>query len=255
MRQTILVVALGGFLAACGGQSDPPTLASDDTMALPSFFEDNNPDALTKADGNHSYYYIGRNGVLAVTAGINLALAIPKAVFAATIVEEPVEDGDKWKWNKLFALVGYDSTIYAWRDGDAVKIECVLDGVGANEGKLDNFQWCDGSHTVTAGQWNLYGEDVGKWLTIDWQRASATDKTLTFTNATTGTDGSGDTLVYDLDGTTATMTVTDQKDADGQLAQLIVAWDTADGSGSVTWQSNTYCWDTIENGQVNVACP
>ena len=46
------------------------------------------------------------------------------------------------------------------------------------------------------------------------------------------------------------------QNADGEAADFVVQWNTDDGSGRMTANDTSYCWDTVANGQVNLeTCP
>jgi hypothetical protein len=93
-------------------------------------------------------------------------------------------------------------------------------------------------------------------VNIHWSRRSATDKDVTFTNVTSGRPESGDVLAYTLRGHLATMTIDDARDASGQPAHFDVVWSTTTGEGKMTLKTGVaYCWDTLANGQVDIACP
>ena len=247
---TSLVGALSLSLVACGSE-DPPELPPEDTMILPSF---DNTTAMAQTQGSTANVSTAAFAVGVVTIAVQAITIVPRAFLAGVLTAEGEADGDEWVWSKDFPLLGLNGTLRASGEEGALNLSMVVNGL--REGiELDQFEWFTGEHRLTEGNWTLYDPELNAAvLTIDWERDSATEKTLVFTNVTAGDDGEGDTVTYTQSGTTATMTVVDQVDADMGTSTVTVEWDLEDGSGSFTENANTVCWDNFDNGQVDIPC-
>ena len=190
-----------------------------------------------------------------VTAGVNLALLWPRT-FIAGVIEHPAHAGRR--------RLGLEAHLPAPRLGrqparlaglgppghrDAVT------GLKPDNSSYQSFVWYTGDHGAKEGKWSVFAQgQTGPVLTIDWAAADD-DKQLTFTNVTTGQDGSGDRLGYSIKGKIATMAIHDAKNDAGQPADSSVVWSVENGSGKLTAPAATLCWDTLANGQVNLPCP
>lgn len=249
---TTVVAGMVTFgLVACGAD-DPPELPPEDTMALPTF-DGSDPNAQSQNTGNVA---LAALSVGAVTFGVQAVLLVPRAFLAGVLTAEAEADGDDWVWSQDFPLLGVNGSLRATGEEGSLDLSMTVDGL--REGiELEQFEWFTGSHRLTEGNWTLYDPAVasGPVLSIDWERTSATEKSLVFTNVTSGVPEAGDTITYEQSGTSATMTVVDQVDGQGGTTTLSVAWDLEDGSGRFTVDANTLCWDTLEDGQVDIPCP
>ena len=249
-----VAVTLGVTLGACG---DAPELPPADSMELPTFFEGTN-NGLTLSSEQTTHIALAKFAVGAITLAVNVVLLGPRLIFAGTLGATPKRESGQWVWRKTFPVLGYETALHGSLD-DALELEMRVTGTRDNTSRLQDFVWFDGTHQRTEGVWRMYDPAVETYgeslLRIDWERQSATDKRLVFTNVTTDRDGSGDALTYRLDGTAASMTILDAKNKDGVPADFSAEWSTEDGSGRMTANGETYCWDTVANGQVNVDCP
>lgn len=244
--------ALAGIVSvAMIGCSQPPELPPEDSMELPAFLEgaeSNNPSATTD---NVSAAALAVGGVTVV---LNLYLAAPRAMFIGTLQADPYQDGNEWVWERTYPLLGVSGQLRGSVD-ESLNVSMIVNG--EREGiDLDNFVWYTGVHNARDGQWLLYAPEYqsGPVISVDWDRQSAVDKTVVFTNVTSGEAGSGDSLTYDLLDTTATFQIYDADDGTGAPATFTVQWDVVDGSGIMTYDGVDYCWDTLENGQVDIPC-
>ena len=240
-------------LSACAKDDLPTEVASalppQDSVELPAFF-DGNSGAVTATPNLAA----AKTSVGLVTLAINLALIIPKATFWATVTSGASKDGDGWRWVRTFPLLGWESDLYGTFANGTIDLSMKMTGLNANNNTVVDFEWFTGSHQAGSGNWTFFDHNKpteGDVLTIDWQRASDTDKTLTFTNVDSTSNGFNDSIVYNLDGTTASMTINDT-----DVGTFSVEWDTVEGSGKLTRvTSEELCWDTLANGQVDIACP
>jgi hypothetical protein len=265
LRRPIALLVLTSALCACPRMEE----ASDGAPALPpadtmTFFElkegskstETTGQALTLAAGDNSNVKLAIAAVGLVTAGVNLALLWPRTFIAGVISTQPTRDGDAWVWKRTFPLLGWDATLRGSVATGRLATEMRVTGLKPDNSGYQNFVWYTGNHGTKDGKWTVFAQgQAGPVLTIDWTRQAADDKQLTFTNVTSGQDGSGDRLSYSLKGTIATMAIHDAKDANGQPADSMVVWSIDNGSGKITAPSATLCWDTLANGQANIPCP
>jgi hypothetical protein len=226
-------------------------------MELPAFF-DGTDNALTQSGGAQTNVGVAKLAVGGVTLAINLVLLLPRAMFVGTLTVEPEPQSEGWVWSKTFPVLGVQTDLIGTRD-ESLDLEMHVTGTHANTSRFQDFVWFDGAHRQTAGMWQFYDAEpdtLGEpLLRIDWERVSATDKQLVFTNVTSGREGSGDTITYRLDGTTASMSIHDARNQDGVEVDFAVQWSTEDGAGRMTANGEAFCWDSLGNGQVNVPCP
>lgn len=266
LRRPIAFVLLTTVFAACPRREDddePPALPAADTM---TFFElkegmkstETSGQALTlqQAAGDTSNVKLAIAAVGLVTAGVNLALLWPRTFIAGVISTKPTHDGDAWVWKRTFPLLGWDANLRGSVDSGRLATEMRVTGLRADNNNHQNFLWYTGDHGTKDGKWTVFAfGQPGAVLTIDWARQAADDKQLTFTNVTTGQDGSGDRLGYTIKGKVASMAIHDARNAQGQPADSSVVWHVENGSGKITAPAATLCWDTLANGQINIPCP
>ncbi len=248
-----LTTALSLALVGCG-KEDPPSLPPSDSMEIPAFGADTSG-ALSLQGSPGANYQLAAGAVGFVTGALWLALLPPRSVFLQVLAQRAEQDGDDWVWTKNY-LLGNTAELRG-RVQDGLQLELHFTGT-VGQSTFDDFIWFTGQHHATEGQWVFYDPTAptDAVLTIDWARASATDKDLVFTAVKQGVDTYGDSISYSLKGTTASMTLHDALNSQGVEATFSVEWDTADGSGMMTGaDSATYCWDTLTNDQVDIACP
>jgi hypothetical protein len=265
LRRPIALLLATTALAACPRKEDDddaPALPAADTM---TFFElqegakstETSGQALTlAAPGDTGNVKLAVAAVGLVTTGVNLALLWPRTFIAGVVSSRPTQDGDAWVWNHTFPLLGWNATLRGSIATGRLATEMRVTGLKPDNSSYQNFVWYTGDHGSKEGKWTVFAQgQTGAVLTIDWARQAADDKQLTFTNVTTGQDGSGDRLGYSIKGKVATMAIHDAKDANGQVADSSVVWSVENGSGKLTAPAATLCWDTLANGQVNIPCP
>ena len=255
---TLLAV---GLMAACGGDSvgpegDPPVLPDAESMVFDiETFPTGTPAAVAgPARTSHNTHH----AVAAVTVGItNLVVAahliVPVATWRAARRQIPTLEEGRWHWrfeaNALAATYSGDLAGFV-EDGDAVFEMRISSSVGG----LNNFLWYTGRAPIggTTGEWLFYDPQdpptaVGR---VDWSHPGTAVWTLTFT-ALTGPNA-GDTLTYDVDGTSRTMTYFD---ASASVTSEI-QWDAIARDGYI--EAPNYnggaraCWDGT---LTNIACP
>jgi hypothetical protein len=266
LRRPIALLLLTATFSACprkDDDEDAPALPAPDAM---TFFElkegarstETTGQALTveAAAGDTSNVKLAVAAVGLVTAGVNLALLWPRTFIAGVVSTQPTRDGDAWVWKRTFPLLGWDATLRGSLASGRLATEMRVTGLKPDNSSFQNFLWYTGDHGAKEGKWTVFAQgQSGPALTIDWARAAADDKQLTFTNVTTGQDGSGDRLGYSIKGKLASMAIHDARDASGQPADSSVVWHVENGSGKITAPAATLCWDTLDKGQVNIPCP
>lgn len=261
LTHSLIAIGVAATMAvACGG---PPDLPPADTMEFDLFKQDPAANGLTSADQSTTNVAIAGAAVWLVSTTVWLALVVPRATFAGTIATKATQDGDEWVWTKTFALIGWESELRARTEGGSVLTEMYLTDLRAGRTGVEDFLWYTGEHQPGSGQWLFYDPAVtsGAVLQIDWARNAADDKDLVFTNINpdAATTKQGDSLSYGLHSTTASMAIHDERegnDDSGGPIDFAVEWDTVTGAGKYTDKdANEHCWDSLENGQVDVACP
>lgn len=262
----VTVATLGALALATVGCAKPPELPPGDSMEFGNFTKGKAGALSNESEGAGAPAGEGGAGtanvdraaaaVGLVTLGVNLALLTPRLVFWGVLTADPEHDGKVWTWDKTFALEGWKAQLRG-EVKQKLELEMRVTALrGEQVGKIDNFLWYTGSHAAQSGQWVIYApEKTGPVIDIDWARAGATDKDLTFTNVTTGEDASGDILKYALKGRLASMTIHDAKNDKGAPADFSVVWHVDNGSGKMTAAGMGYCWDTIQQGQIDITCP
>ena len=264
MAVTLALTAVG-----CGDEA--PTLPPADSMQMLAFGKGNPSGALSSGDQAAGTTANIDQAVLAVgfvVVAVDLALLVPRAVFATVITEKPTQSGDKWIWKHTYPLLGWEAELHGKAE-DKLELEMHITGLRAGDNDwVNDYVWYTGGHAATSGEWAIYNpgtKDVPgptvPVVTIDWSRASDTDRSITFNNVTPDSPKNGDTLAFTLNGPIASMTLHDAMSMNGQTEDgptqdFSVAWSVADGSGKLTRVSGeTLCWDTLANGQVDIACP
>jgi hypothetical protein len=265
LHRPVAILLLTTALSACPRREDDedaPALPAADTM---TFFElkegaksaETSGQALTlAAPGDTSNVKLAIAALGVVTTGVNLALLWPRTFIAGVISTQPTRDGDAWVWKRTFPLLGWDANLRGSVASGRLATEMRVTGLKPDNSSFQSFLWYTGDHGTKDGKWTVFAQgQTGAVLSIDWARQAADDKQLTFTNVTTGQDGSGDRLGYSIKGKIATMAIHDARDANGQPADSSVVWSIENGSGKLTAPAATLCWDTLANGQVNLPCP
>ncbi len=254
MLATFCAITLVTQLLGCGS---PPELPPKDTMDLPDFQNAGTGGALLAVDQTTSNVEQAAVAVGLVSVAVFLALLPARTFFWGVVSSKASRDGDEWVWENTFPLLGYEGELRGSMPADTLSLEMLVTGTRAGTNQLQDFTWFTGEHQAKQGAWELFApEKSGPVLRIDWARAAPTDKELTFTNVEAGVDGNGDELAYALKGDLASMSIHDEMDAGGLPADFDVVWNLATGAGKLTRVSGEQlCWDTLANGQVDIACP
>ncbi len=253
-RPFLGITLLSFGLSACGGA---PKLPPADTMDFIRF-DQSQSNALTSSSTN--YVSTARAAVGLVSLGVGAFLVVPKLTFAGVVGTKPKSDGDAWVWTKEYPLWGWKAELRGKKD-DALELEMRVSGTRADNSNIQDFLWYRGTHYANSGMWEMYAPDkTGPVLRIDWRRASATDKDLTFTIVEADSPKLDDQLAYSLKDTLASMIIHDERggsDDSGGPEEFSVTWDTQSGAGQMVDKAQvSYCWDTLANGQGDMdACP
>ncbi len=266
---TVFVTATG--VSAC---QQPPELPPADSM---TFFEFKRGEANVVVEGDEAsmkQMALSMDGVVAsgstanvdtaalsvglVSLGVHLALAAPRLLFAAVLSAGAEHDrgSDTWTWEKSMPLAGWKGRMTG-KLRDKLELEMFVTGLRDQQAKdYQDFKWYTGSHDLDNGRWQIFAKDVsGPVLNIDWEHSNVINKKVSFTNVTTGTPESGDTLAYALAGNVASMTIRDATGADGKPASFSVFWDVVEGEGRILRGGSAECWDTLAKGQIDIPCP
>lgn len=256
-----LVASLALILSACG--AEPPELPPADSMSFPDFKAGEVASALTEGTTQNVQFAAASVGL--VTLAVNVALAVPRIVFAGTVTERPEREGDEWVWRHTFPLIGGSAELRG-KMTDVLYLEMHVTGQRADLAHIQDFVWYTGAHAADSGTWEIYDPGTASEpgpsapvVRIDWQRADETSKELKFANVRPDSPKNGDTLTYALQGSLASMAIHDelggnQDDAGPQ--DFSVTWSVTNGAGKMIGNdAATYCWDTLANGQVDIDCP
>jgi hypothetical protein len=278
--RAIPVVAIAAFSLAAAAGCGRPELPPEDSMAFLTFEKGKasvapqsgglagelaaqaltlDTEVLTQpqlaAGGSTRNVELAAASVGVVSVAVNLALFWPRAFFAGMFADRAERSGDGWEWKRTYPLAGWSARLFG-KVKSSLELEMRVTGLRGEQVKYQEFLWYTGSHESDSGQWVIYELGVGgPVVTIDWQRASATDKRVVFKNVKPGARENGDTLAYALKGRVASMAIHDAADATGAPADFTVEWNTATGEGKMARNATSVCWDTLAQGQVDIPCP
>jgi hypothetical protein len=130
------------------------------------------------------------------------------------------------------------------------------------DGCCKNFLFFTGANDPqeNKGAWQIFdpsrptGQE--KLFSIAYVYKEITERTLTYTvnsdRPASQKFGQGTTVIYDVKGTTVTMTYQDSS----EQGSRIISWDKDTLAGSIVdLQGQKLCWDTQENGNADIPCP
>lgn len=234
MRKGVSVlsaVSLG--FAACGGS---PELPPEDTMSV----DLSDFDRAALVDPSRVDHW----GAAALSVGVinlmvGVGLAPPIAVLKAAQAQDPVRDGDGWKWT--FRHGAATATLRGREEASGTSWEMRIDGIVGLE-RFDDFVWYTGTHEAGRGQW-IFHDQKGSELRLDWTRDDARHRTLSF--EFTAGEHKGETLAYAIDGDDASV---DWSFKDANKGR--VAWSRATKAGSIKaskyegHENEQACWDS-----------
>ena len=258
----LAAVALMAVLAGCDSAPSLPPADSLDFHS-PAHGAGNALVAIAAPDTSNVDQAVAAVGL--VSLAVNAALLVPRLVFAAVGSERPTSEGSEWLWKHTFPLAGWDAVLHGSLK-DRLDLSMHITGLTPDTSYVHDFVWYTGSHAPTEGTWQIFDPGTaaqpgptGAVIEIAWSRTDDTHKSVSFTIVNATSAKLGDELAYAVDGRVASMTIHDAKggaDDTGAAEDFSVAWNLEDGSGKMTRPSLAdACWDTLTNGQVNIACP
>ncbi|MBI5508967.1 MAG: hypothetical protein HY903_09455 [Deltaproteobacteria bacterium] len=262
----VAVLTCYGLTIVAGCGKEAPALPPNDSMDFTNFEKGKPNGALAAADQavSTANVELAAASVGFVALAVNLYLAMPRLIFWGVVSEKPTKDGDTWRWQHAFPLMGVDATLSGTR-GASLELQMRVTG-SRDMSYVQDFLWYTGSHQANNGRWELYdpgtptepgpAEPV---LGIDWAKDSDTQKSLVFTNIRPQSLKNGDTLTFERDGTIASMSIHDAlsgQNDDGAATDFTVAWNLDNGAGRLTRiTGEDLCWDTMTAGQADIPCP
>jgi len=174
--------------------------------------------------------------------------AMPRIAFFLAIVQPAEYAGDlTWEWNFNFdGNTSIHMTAQAV-SGDSVEWKMFVSDI---EDGWDHFLWYSGKcdFEATGGWWEFHDPDLpadsNDVLWTGWEKnESDTTGKLTLINTNEFNDGYGDTLYYELDGTTAFAWIRDIDSS--RFGRWEITWDIEDYYGMITYpEGHSRCWDT-----------
>lgn len=269
-----LLAVLAAPLAGCGKEPTAPITPSSQAPAPPpaaslnfdfSFFDRNGGTALAALPAGAEGTQLKSNWINAVTRVVFLNLTVadlfstPVYALNAALSQTPVLGDDGWfTWTYTVTEQGRTITLRLRGrvDGAIVTWRMYADDSAATPA-MSNFLWFTGESRLdnTTGHWIFNDRREAKAVAvarIDWNAASATKRSLAFSNVETGSADMGDRLEYRVDGAIVSVTYHDQsenKDAD-------IRWNETTGTGSLTVpdynNGQRACWD---EHQEDMVCP
>ncbi|NIA30963.1 MAG: hypothetical protein GWP06_13750 [Actinobacteria bacterium] len=133
-------------------------------------------------------------------------MAIPTALFAAAITQNPILKDDAkfhWVYQQTIGLTTYEADLAGWVDVNTKRVNWEMYVTNPKfKPVLSKFKWYDGwtNPDNNSGQWTFYNPqkpDVAeRMLTINWEHNSAEDANLAFANVWDSHAEKGDTLRY-----------------------------------------------------------
>lgn len=278
-RRSILValvalVALALGLAGCSNDSDKPTSSGPHPPQMPpassmevnlGLFEDESGGAngAYAAEAEPMTKFNWFNAVVrlvAIHTFVKTALTPPALAFALAVHTPPSLQED-----------GFFMWIYTWTDGRGHEVQIHLRGGvegdhvlwelflsdNEHEPPLDQALWFWGQANFagTEGFWifhDLDAEMFPEFARIEWSVVAEDDRRLVITNIGQDHEDFGDSLTYQITGTTASVVyfnASEEMTAD-------ITWDTETEAGSLRVPDynggQRACWDTDQN---DVECP
>ena len=178
----------------------------------------------------------------------NAILVMPRLAFVIAVLQPATYDADMgWSWGiDLDENVSINMTAQVV-SGDSVEWMMFITNV---EDSLDHFLWYLGRCNFGAdgGWWEFYDPDLpadsNDVLWVGWEEnESDTTGKLTLVNTDETDDGCGDTLYYELDGSTAFVWL---HDVDSERpGRWEITWDIDEHYGMITYpEGESRCWDS-----------
>ncbi len=168
---------------------------------------------------------------------------LPKVAFYLALTQDPTYEGDlTWRWQ-----LGADTNniaLTAHIAGDSVDWE-----MRVTNSELENFLWYNGrcDFNATGGWWIFYDShlppDSNAVLWTAWEKNTGdSTASLVLVNINALSEGYGDTLGYNLEGTSASVWFNDA--GGSRPGRWYINWDIEEYWGSIQYPEGTMgCWD------------
>lgn len=248
--------------AGPGDLGQPPALPDESSLSidLSAFLSPSSKWVIQPQTPSDSSSYLTARATLAIVNLAILYVAAPAAAaFQGAFGATPVHQADgSWTWSYI---VTYDSRSFALAlngkaaaDESQWSMRVTTTGLGND---LTDYLWYSGA-VATAGDegyWQLYDPMVPATptnaLRVDWQVASADNRTAVWVNNRIGGAGEGDSLTYLLNEDAASVSFRDA--SNGVVSAVEWSVDTTAGSITVPFynQGARACWDS---GHLNAPC-
>jgi hypothetical protein len=231
---------------------DPPELPPASSMTIPSF---NGQDGLAKQHKAESNFAVLFSSVAVGywTLTVQLALVQPVVLFALahSTQPEPLPDNSGWVWT--IGNLKYQARLVGKVEQDSVRWSMIVTG-----GNLVDYKWFDGTATITgkSGYWTFYdtaavnGEYPG-FYRFEYEIGDPIEQVKASVVKQDDPDY-GCFLKWAADGDDRSFEAYDAKKPE----TVLISWDAVTEAGSVEnlTTGEKYCWDTKENGQVDIPC-
>ena len=264
LRVASIALAVSLLLAgsSCNKESEgkQPVLPPLESLVM-DFSDFDSPASETKSSAashinfNHAFTsLVFWSGASAVT------MALPVTAYAYALEQDAVYLGDNsWEWSYDFQWnsIDYRATLTAVRlSNEEFTAEMVIAlSASPEQGVL----WFDGvvRYDHTHATWNIYRDGTVAALGIEWSGDfELGDKSLQYTYTEPGKDETGSFIRYDYHPSEvydASFTVS------LSAGTTLVQWNTTSKEGHVQDElkfgdAGWHCWDSLENGLVDISC-
>jgi hypothetical protein len=274
----LLALALTVFTAACSqdeespsnpaAENEAPELPPADVMAVDlETFDGAEAQGSSKVKttdeptpSDSSNYVVAKATAIAVNSAVLAGIAPAAVAFAGAFLVQPVEQEDGswlWSYQAVYSEWVLDLQLTGKREGSETVWALRVSTDDTNPALVD-YLWYEGRcpYVPITGYWQFYDPTVPEapvqLLRLEWSRASAVERSATFTVNRPGGNSEGDRLEYAQDGSAALMQYHD--------ASAAMTWDvqwnieTEAGSVIVPYYSRgeRACWD---EDHLNAVCP
>lgn len=238
-----LSICIGLACSESEDTPDRPTIPGSSTLSmdLTTFTE-----ATLARQAYHCEHYDTAGSFVVVWAAITQYLfALPRLGFILAIIQTPEYEGDMiWSWS--FPV---SDTNHIYLTAEILPNDSVEWVMRVTNDGLDGFIWYDGrcDFDATGGWWRFYDPDSVATshpvLWTDWHKiAEDTTGSLTLSIIDDASEDYGDSLHYELLGTTATVWLCDLSAA--RPGRWYITWDIAEDYGRIEYpEGNSGCWD------------
>jgi hypothetical protein len=233
-----------------GAEKEAPNLPPESSMSIPSFA---GTEGLAKEAIPETKIAFGLAFLTVTywTVTVKLALLQPYALFAIchSTQPTPLPDNSGWVWN-VSDNKGFSAELTGRVANDQVQWTMSVSG-----GTLSNFVWFTGTSVITGrqGSWTFYDTASGGTPSIRFDY-TITDQqnTVKVTVIDERNAGKGSYLEWTERGNDMSFEAFDAAKND----KLLIAWDKVSEAGSISnlVSGEKYCWDTKQNGHIDITC-